>query len=59
MNMNNFEIPVQTYLAPGDIVRVKHDIDNRPLMIVIEKVSKNVRNDDGSISPVFAGMKCR
>lgn len=58
-NMNNLGITPQVFLAPGDVVIVKHNIENRPKMVVIEKVSKNVRNEDNTISPVFMGMKCR
>ena len=60
MLMNNYEMPAQIFLAPGNLVRVKHEIENRPVMFVVEKVSKNVRNSEtNEISPMFMGMKCR
>lgn len=50
----------KTYIAPGDILRVRHDIENRPLMWAVEKVSRLVRNDEtNEREPMFVGIKCR
>lgn len=59
MNMNNFENSTQIFLSPGDLVVVKHNIENKPKMFIVEKVSKNVRTTDNEVQPMFMGMKCR
>ena len=48
------------YYAPGDLVRVRHDIDYVPDMWVVEKVSRNIKNKDtNEIETMFLGIKCR
>lgn len=47
------------YFAPGDLVKVRHNIDFVPVMFVTEKVSRNMRNINGISEPVFIGIKCR
>lgn len=47
------------YLSPGQIVMVRHEIENRPKMFIVEKVSKNVKTADNEIVPMFMGMRCR
>lgn len=47
------ESPLKVYLKPGDLVQLKHDLTNKPKMLVIEKVNKY---SDNEISLV--GMKC-
>lgn len=47
------------YYAPGDLVKVRHNIDFVPTMFVTEKVSRNMRNKDGISEQVFLGIKCR
>lgn len=47
------------YYAPGDLVRVRHDIDYVPTMWVTEKVTRNIRNQNGDVEPLFVGIKCR
>lgn len=48
----------KVYMNPGNIVRVKHDIDNRPKMMVVEKVSHTLMDKDGVKSNSFAGIRC-
>lgn len=55
--MNNLEAPL--YFAPGDIVTIKHDVPNKFIGWIVEKSSRNIKTVDGSIEPVFAGMKVR
>lgn len=57
--MNNFETQNQIFLSPGQTVMVRHKIENRPKMFIVEKVSKNVKNADNEIVPMFMGMRCR
>lgn len=52
------EIDNRLYLTPGMIVRVKHNIENRPRMIVVEKANKSIRNKDGEYESLFVGIKC-
>ncbi len=52
------EIDSRVYLTPGNIVRVKHDIENRPKMIVTEKANKSIKNKDGEYESLFVGIKC-
>ena len=57
MNMLEFE---KTYITPGDLVRVRHEIENRPVMWAVEKVSRSIRNSEtGIVEPTFVGIKCR
>ena len=47
------------FFTPGDIVRVKHkELENRPNMLVVEKVSRAYKHNDETINS-FLGIKCR
>lgn len=55
--MNDLNV---VYLAPGDVVMVRHNIENRPKMFVVEKVTRSVRNNETKdYENLFLGMKCR
>ena len=45
------------YFNAGDIVQVKHAIDNRPKMLVVDKVSRSMVNKDGDKETTFLGGK--
>lgn len=48
------------FYAPGDLVKVRHNIDFVPVMWVVEKISRNIRNKDtGETETMFLGIKCR
>ena len=48
------------YFAPGDLVKVRHEIDYVPTMFVVEKCSRSIRNKDtNEIETLFVGIKCR
>ena len=48
------------FYAPGDLVKVRHDIDYVPVMWVVEKISRNIRNKEtGDMETMFLGIKCR
>lgn len=50
----------QIYFNPGMVVRVKHDIENRPKMFVVEKVTRSIINKEtNEKESVFLGIKCR
>ena len=46
------------YLNPGNVVMVRHNIDNKPKMLVLEKVSHTILNRDGMKENSFAGIRC-
>ncbi len=55
MNMED-----RTYFAPGDLCTVRHGLDFKPKMYVVEKISRNVKNKDtGELETMFLGIKCR
>lgn len=42
------------------LVRVRHNIENRPVMWVTEKVSRSIKNrDTEDYETMFLGIKCR
>lgn len=43
------------YFAPGELVTIKHDLPNKPVMLVKEKVSSHLIKGDGSH---FIGIRC-
>lgn len=48
----------KVFYTPGDLVIVKHGLENRPVMLVKGKVQKLVRNDDNNNKVEFLGIKC-
>lgn len=48
------------YFQPGDLVTLKQDIPNKPIMIVVKKETRTFKLDDGKeTSEYFRGIKCR
>lgn len=48
------------FYAPGDLVKVRHDIDYVPTMFVVEKSNRTIRNKEtGDLENTFLGIKCR
>ena len=48
------------YYTPGQLVTIRHDIPNKPVMFVVEKVSRQIRNKEtGDSENMFIGIKCR
>lgn len=48
------------YFNPGDLVTVKHDIPNKPVMFVLEKCTRSLYNrNTQETENVFLGIKCR
>lgn len=47
------------YFNAGDVVMVKHPLDNRPKMLVVDKVSRSMVNKEGDKETLFVGIKCR
>ena len=50
----------KVFFMPGDLVTLKQDIPNKPIMIVIKKetCSLKVAGDDKNVE-YFRGIKCR
>ena len=56
---NNMELD-RVYFAPGDLCKVRHNIDFVPTMWVVEKVTRNIKNkESGDMETMFLGIKCR
>lgn len=47
------------FFVAGDIVEVRHNIDNKPRMFVTDKITKSIKDKDGNIENVFLGLKCK
>ena len=48
------------YFNPGDICSVRHLVDNKPLMWVVEKSTRSLYNKETQEKEnVFLGIKCR
>lgn len=44
------------YFSPGDIVTLRQDIPNKPIMLVVKKESFMFKNNKDN---TFKGIKCR
>ena len=50
----------RVYFAPGDLCKVRHNVDFVPTMWVVEKVTRNIKNkESGDMETMFLGIKCR
>lgn len=47
------------YFVAGDLVEVRHEIENRPKMFVTDKIIKSIKDKDGNVESVFLGLKCK
>lgn len=47
------------FFTPGNIVRLKHNVDNRPKMLVVEKKTRTLRSSNDVDSVQFLGILCR
>lgn len=47
------------YLIPGQIVTLKQDIPNKPLMIVVKKETSLFKNNIEDKKSVLKGIRCR
>ena len=46
----------KTYFLPGDVVTLRQNIPNKPIMIVIKKETSFIKKEDNNI---LRGIKCR
>lgn len=49
----------RVFYNPGDLVKLKHNLENVPTMYVVEKVTRNIISKDGEKETLFIGIKCR
>lgn len=50
----------KVYFLPGDIVTLKQDIPNKPIMIVLKRETMTFRpSKDEEKNDYFKGMRCR
>jgi len=56
--MNNLNVE-NLFYAPGDIVTIRHNVPNKFIGWIVEKVNRNVKNADGGYDNLFVGMKVR
>lgn len=56
--MNNLNVE-QLFYTPGDIVTIRHNVPNKFVGWIVEKVNRNVKNTEGSYDNLFVGMKVR
>lgn len=50
----------KVFFNPGDTVTIKHNIENKPEMFVVEKVVRSMVNKETQeMENVFLGIKCR
>lgn len=50
---------IKNLFLPGDVVTVRQNIENKPTMIVIKKVTKTIRIGDRKQNDFFQGILCR
>ncbi len=48
----------KTFFNPGEIVKLKHNIEHVPTMYVVEKVTKNFKKENTDTT-LFIGIRCR
>ena len=47
------------FYKPGDIVQIKQDIPNKPLMILVKKETSLFKNNMEDKKNVLKGIRCR
>ncbi len=47
------------FFQPGELVTIRQDIPNKPIMIVVGKVSSMFKNQGGRTDNSLKGIKCR
>lgn len=47
------------YFMPGDLVTLKQELPNKPIMIVVKKETSVFKNTNTEFQPALKGIKCR
>jgi hypothetical protein len=50
--------PDKQFFLPGDVVTIRQDLPNKPIMLVVKKVTKSIRVGDAK-NDYFQGILCR
>lgn len=58
MNIKNEDLFNKVYFMPGDVVTLKQDIPNKPIMIVVKKKTLTIKPKEGDITDFFQGILC-
>lgn len=48
-----------TFFNPGDLVTLKADMPNKPIMLVVKKVTSIFKHDKSDKKSVLMGIRCR
>ena len=46
----------KTYFLPGDVVTLRQNIPNKPIMVVVKKETSFIKKEDNNI---LRGIRCR
>lgn len=49
----------KVYFQPGEVVTLRQDIPNKPIMIVVRKESSMFKNQNNSNDNSLKGIRCR
>lgn len=49
----------KVYFMPGEVVTLKQDIPNKPVMIVVKKETMSIRTHGVLAEDYFKGIRCR
>lgn len=58
LTMENNNIEQKVFFLPGDLVTLRQDIPNKPVMIVVKKETMTFKNNEIK-EDYFKGMRCR
>ena len=47
------------YFLPGDIVTLKQDLPNKPVMVVVKKETLTIKPKEGVKEEYLKGIRCR
>lgn len=47
------------YFLPGDVVTLKQDLPNKPVMIVVKKETLTIKPKEGIKEEYLKGIRCR
>lgn len=53
------ELDDKVYFQPGDLVTLKQELPNKPVMIVVQKKTLTIKPKEGDASNFFKGIICR
>lgn len=48
----------KVFFSPGDVVTIRQDIPNKPIMLVVKKVNSIMKHDEDK-EGILRGIRCR